>query len=899
MASYIDAITQFKPYVQQLPVELMMKVGAYKQQQYDQGVQKIQSYIDNVAGLDAPRPQDKAYIQSKLNELGDNLAVVAAGDFSNQQLVSSVGGMASQIIKDPNIQSAVYSAAQIKKNNEKMAEAEKKGMLKPENLDLYQKELNKYMGGKVGDQFNGKYIPYVDVMKHFRQVAKDTGIDEALIQDLFVTDGNGQPIMERNPVTGQVSPKINKVMAERHIKGKSAEKLLMAFQNSLTPEIKQQLAITGMYENKNLTPVMLAAKTNATFSGHIDRLKTDIARIDVEMALAAGSEYDPEKLQILQDAKANAEDALTKITKQRDEVSNLDYVTQNADAIRANLYTTNFLQGTAAQMKEISDITEYKVNPWFDVMMKENQFALQLKTEARQAKEFSILRQEHADDKAAETAKWRLDFFGKFGYYPEDAGKKPSKPTLGPIDKQDYEGLRSEFEGGYLADVDSQNALGQQLGLQWLRTLNPNMSDEQLMKNVQTWTGGKEESKTAMMNRFAGKLIESYVKNPRSISAKFHQQIETLKGLNNSVAAKGEAIREIEAQAKAIAQREGIDYKEYEEILKSVKPLTIQVGSGKDARNITLSKEDVIDAVKTTPRLLNYFGRFTVDDNQKVEAAASEARLLRKYGQKIYDNIATLVQLADSDELGPSASRDGILSTASLLRNSAFSKISKIKGELYAKSEIIPRKIIESVPVGTDNREVVDAKINDILSKYATAPNLEPSFDYNNYIKIANGDKAKTNFEIKQINGKMQYTMVTTSKEGSARAIVDREDYENIMGRSGYTAVELDPMFLKLNTTGTTDKNGVPWFSGKSFPLLADSKYKRTTGNLVVDNINPDAVWFELNVPGSSRPVTFPDPISYPNGLPKTVGGKLNTTLLGVSYNISPAIIEELIQKNK
>jgi len=141
--------------------------------------------------------------------------------------------------------------------------------------------------------------------------------------------------------------------------------------------------------------------------------------------------------------------------------------------------------------------------------------------------------------------------------------------------------------------------------------------------------------------------------------------------------------------------------------------------------------------------------------------------------------------------------------------------------------------------------------------------------------------------------------MVTTSKEGSARAIVEPEDYENVMGRSGYKSVDLDPMFLKLNTTGTTDKNGIPWFSGRSFPLLADTKYKKTTGNLVVDNSNPDIVWFELNVPGRSRPITFPDPISYPNGLSKRIGGKLNTTLLGVSYDISPAVIDELIQKNK
>jgi len=901
MASYTDAISQFNPYIQQLPVELMAKVGMQKQAQYDQGVQKIQSYIDNVAGLQAARPQDKAYLESKLNKLGNDLSYVAAGDFSNQQLVNSVGGMASEIIKDPYIQATVYSSAQIKKNSERMTAAEKEGKLAPENVDLYQTELNKYMNGELGDQFDGKYVPYVDVAEHLKEVAKSTGIDEYVIPELFET-ANGKVVMQRDPVTKEVSPKINKVMAERHIKGKTAEKLLAAFNNSLTPAVKRQLAITGMYENKSLTPEMLAEKVRGTFTGHIDRLKTEIARINVAESISGGSEYDPEKLQILQKAKEDAVDNLGALEKQRDEASNINYVTKNANSLRANLYSTNYLQGMAAQMKEVSDITEYKINPWFDVTMKENDYALKLKTEARQANEFTILRQEHANDKSVESAWRKEEFFGKFGYYPGEQSKKPNKPTLGPIDKQDYEGLRSEFEGGYLTDVETQNALGQKLGLQWMRSLNPNMTNEQLMKNVQTWTGGKEQNKTAMMNRFAGKLIESYIQNPRNISPRFHQQIETLKALNNSVSAKGDAIRDIEMQAKAIAQIEGIDYKEYEEILKSVKPLSIQVGDRKNPKILNLTKEDVIDAVKTTPRLLNLLGRFNVDDNQKIEAAASEARLIRKYGIQNYQKLSTLVDLADNADIGAApgdASRDVILSTASLLRNSAFAKVSKIKGELYSKSELIPRKIIESVPTGTDNKEIVSSKINDILSKYTTAPNLEPSFDYANYVKVANGDKAKTNFEVKQINGKMQYTMVTTSKEGNARAIVEPEDYENVMGRSGYKAIDLDPMFLKLNTTGTTDKNGIPWFSGRSFPLLADTKYKKTTGNLVVDNSNPDIVWFELNVPGRNRPITFPDPISYPNGLSKKIGGKLNTTLLGVSYDISPAVIDELIQKNK
>ena len=115
MASFTDIIPQFTPYVQQLPVEAMVAVGMEKQKRYDEGVQKIQQSIDKIAGLDVAADADKAYLQSKLNQLGNDLTFVAAGDFSNYQIVNSVDGMAKQIAYDPNVQNAVGSTAYLRK----------------------------------------------------------------------------------------------------------------------------------------------------------------------------------------------------------------------------------------------------------------------------------------------------------------------------------------------------------------------------------------------------------------------------------------------------------------------------------------------------------------------------------------------------------------------------------------------------------------------------------------------------------------------------------------------------------------------------------------------------------------------------------------------------------------
>lgn len=129
MASYTDKAPTFSPYVAQKPVEIMAKVGMQKQAQYEQGYKKIQDSIDNIAGLDIVRPQDKAHLQTKLNELGTKLQGVAAADFSNFQLSNSVAGMASSLIKDKGISGSVAATQRYKKEQQYVEAAKKDGTL--------------------------------------------------------------------------------------------------------------------------------------------------------------------------------------------------------------------------------------------------------------------------------------------------------------------------------------------------------------------------------------------------------------------------------------------------------------------------------------------------------------------------------------------------------------------------------------------------------------------------------------------------------------------------------------------------------------------------------------------------------------------------------------------------
>jgi hypothetical protein len=97
------------------PLMQWLKLVCRSKQQYNEGYQKIQESIDQVAGLDIGRDVDKSYIQSKLNDTGNRLKGIAGGDFSNFQLQNSTTSMIKNIANDSIIRSAVSSTANDRK----------------------------------------------------------------------------------------------------------------------------------------------------------------------------------------------------------------------------------------------------------------------------------------------------------------------------------------------------------------------------------------------------------------------------------------------------------------------------------------------------------------------------------------------------------------------------------------------------------------------------------------------------------------------------------------------------------------------------------------------------------------------------------------------------------------
>jgi hypothetical protein len=334
MASFTDnpqLLTNFNPYVQQLPVDAMREVGMYKQAKYDEGVQKIQTTIDNVAGLDVVRDVDKGYLQSKLNELGNNLKTVAAGDFSNFQLVNSTASMANNIAKDATVQNAVMSTAKYRKEAAFMESQRKEGKGAVENEWDFKSSANKWLtSSNVDESFDGKYQSYIDVNKKWMDVMKTLHSD-LVEQDIpYAKNADGSINYGE---TAQAMQRMSKEVV-------SSAKIENALRSSLTPDELNQLAISGRYEFRQYdTPDKLAVYSQARFQSQIN-LNDD--KIKELTGLKNLSTSNPETQKNAQSIIDSLTEKNSKLGKQlKDE---LELIKANPDQAKAFIYKNGAIE---------------------------------------------------------------------------------------------------------------------------------------------------------------------------------------------------------------------------------------------------------------------------------------------------------------------------------------------------------------------------------------------------------------------------------------------------------------------------------------------------------------------------------------------------------------------------
>lgn len=406
MASFTDIIPQFNPYVQQLPVEAMVQVGMEKQKRYDEGIQKIQQSIDTIAGLDVARDVDKAYLQSKLNELGNNLMFVAAGDFSNFQLVNSVDGMAKQLAYDPNVQSAVSSTAWYRKQKTEMEKAISEGKSSQSNIYDFNEQANRWMSSdKVGENFKGRYTQYTDVKKKAIEAIKALHPNLQKYDIPFEVDGNGKINIS----------KIADVMQRYKIEGIDENQIEQAIRATMTPDDLNQLRIDAKYEFRGAGVDQLVAKANTDYTNRRTQVVESLALLETQKKTTT----DPTKLTQIDDRISMYKELLGGDGKPgilaEQLAKNIELATTNPDEVKYSIYKNGFIQEFANAFKWQSQEMEYVKNPIREQMNWVAEQRLRVQKENRERYEFSVTSAQKERElalKAEENALKNIELYG-------------------------------------------------------------------------------------------------------------------------------------------------------------------------------------------------------------------------------------------------------------------------------------------------------------------------------------------------------------------------------------------------------------------------------------------------------------------------------------------------------
>jgi hypothetical protein len=887
MASFTDIIPQFNPYVQQLPVEAMVQVGMEKQKRYEENVTKIQSQMDAIAGLAIARPTDRAYLQSKLNQLGSKLTTLAGADFSNFQLANSVSGMTKQIVRDGVVQTAVRATAHAQQQQQKMENGKADGTWSVENEDLYNSQYQKWYNGKTaGESFGAEYIPYRDVYKKLKGIAKDVGVDENLVQNLFNPDGS-----------------VNKVMVETYSKGRDPNKIYDAFVNGLDESDYRQLSITGRYKYKGYSGEQLAEVLNTSNNEYVSTVSA--RKLDLESKLQEITKLrltlkKPEEIKKLEDAELQIKSTILKLddgikssTDQLNEVrqklasGDEDY----ANSIRSKIHTNKFLTSLSKDFADKTSYVKYADNPLWKAMMEEEKFNFDkwykrenLKIEERKAR---------AAEKQAKAA--------------EDALTPPA-PAPVPGDKIDVFGKVQTSYSNLLGERQSNFAILAQ------RFFGGDAAKMEAHVNSRVKQGVTKEQAIAEIGVQEYTKIISEIKDPakRSVNQKMDrnllQAVQNISTLNGRISSLKTSMDQSETNAMRNASP---DVAKINEAKSKLKPITLEVpdirpgeeislweglqsvvGLGPEKatrkKEMTLQPNEIMDFLDVS-RGTGYFS----SKEEERKASDAEKRLRSRFSKKEFDAIAYkfasqevdlhqgdspvrylnyLQPISSAYDFGShiyrsTAGKDSpearIGEARAILNSSAYENYSNALSLEYEKSfsGFYPSNV--GLVMNEKTRPGYTATVNNILKD-----NPEYTEEARKMLLDNNSEVVVTaDPSIMGVDGSSYYVTIT-GKEGksSEPIMINPMQYQLITGtRPPQIDLDLELVKSRINSSvdGSTNKNGVgSWESAFLSPFdFPNVKETNIVGaDLTKELNNPNSYYMTLYV----TPSGYRSPISVP-----------------------------------
>lgn len=376
MASYLSKVPEFGTYQPEVNAELYGKLLLKKEQDYQTGVQKVNKYLDYVSTLPVGSERDRVYLQQKVDGITSELNRDVNVDWSNQSVQKLTASHIKAISSDPNVQAAVQSASNIKRNasvitDDKETSGGKNNLNEQDYLDKYNNWLQ---NGKLGEVFNEQYSTFLDPLDDFQKYYKDKKPNQRIIvkhagyeydeNGNIKRDRNGKEIFNAKYATQQYDATSEKW---EELDPKVVEDDFRNF-ISTNPQYQKQLSINAKYKYKSVGPEETLSMLNSEVRKNIEYKKESLAATDVELGIIPA---DSKKRPALEDRKKQLQSELEILQSEispEAQMQKFNALRSNPELVqsfREQLYQhdlSNTVMGRYSYRKEI-DFNVYGLSP--------------------------------------------------------------------------------------------------------------------------------------------------------------------------------------------------------------------------------------------------------------------------------------------------------------------------------------------------------------------------------------------------------------------------------------------------------------------------------------------------------------------------------------------------------
>lgn len=260
MASQYSILRNYGKYVSPYNMDVMMQGMGYMQQKIDTNRQAINEYADYIINSDIIKPQDREYLQNRLNGLIQDVNnVYRKSNLASDGIARSIQARLGEAL-DTRVLNAIAGTREIRAFSEKMEDMKLNNpkMYSPINeAEAFADAVAWMNDGQVGTRLNPiHYTPYTDYHAEIDEKMKNfISLNKGKKVNVPVTDSNGNR-------TGE--------MREMYIDEMSYAQVRDIAMASISENGKAQMQLEGRYMARTNPDLFNVQSTSDFLKGYID-----------------------------------------------------------------------------------------------------------------------------------------------------------------------------------------------------------------------------------------------------------------------------------------------------------------------------------------------------------------------------------------------------------------------------------------------------------------------------------------------------------------------------------------------------------------------------------------------------------------------------------------------------